>query len=294
MTERHVFALPGNEALAARLTKQLNSSIGSLEIRKFPDNESYVRIASPVANGSSVALIATLDQPDQKIIPLLFAATALRELGAVRIGLVAPYLAYMRQDHQFKGGEAVTSRYFAALLSAAFDWLVTVDPHLHRYRSLSEIYTIPTAVAHAAPAIAKWITANVEGPFLVGPDIESQQWVTAVASHSDAPSSFLKKVRLSDREVELKHVPNIPSDRTPVLVDDIVSSGETALQAIRLIRTQTNKAPLCVAIHGLFSGLSDATIEAEGARVVCTTTVPGRHSQIDVSDAVAASVRAFL
>jgi phosphoribosylpyrophosphate synthetase len=79
-----------------------------------------------------------------------------------------------------------------------------------------------------------------------------------------------------------------------VLLDDIVSSGQTALQAIRLIRAQTNRAPIFIAIHGLFSDFSDATIEAAGARIVCTTTVPGRNSQIDVSDAIAASMRRFL
>jgi ribose-phosphate pyrophosphokinase len=84
-------------------------------------------------------------------LPLLFAADTARDLGARRIGLVAPYLAYMRQDIRFHAGEAVTSRTFAAILSRHLDWLVTVDPHLHRYHELSEIYRIPTQVVHAAP-----------------------------------------------------------------------------------------------------------------------------------------------
>ena len=92
---------------------------------------------------------------------LLFAADAARQLGARKVGLVAPYLCYMRQDRSFKPGEAVTSRSFAALLSRACDWLVTVDPHLHRYKSLSEIYAIPARALHAGPAIADWI-----GPML--------------------------------------------------------------------------------------------------------------------------------
>lgn len=60
------------------------------------------------------------------------------------MGLVAPYLAYMRQDQQFRPGEVVTSRMFAALVSRHVDWLVTVDPHLHRVHALDEIYAVPT------------------------------------------------------------------------------------------------------------------------------------------------------
>ncbi|WP_164119514.1 ribose-phosphate pyrophosphokinase-like domain-containing protein, partial [Stenotrophomonas maltophilia] len=85
-----------------------------------------------------------LAQPNEKILPLIFAAATARELGAARVGLVAPYLAYMRQDRRFNPGEAVTSRQMAHLVSGAFDWMVTVDPHLHRYSDLSEIYSIPT------------------------------------------------------------------------------------------------------------------------------------------------------
>src|SRR6266508_3440828 len=81
-----------------------------------------------------------------------------------------PYLAYMRQDRRFKPGEAVTSRQVAQLLSKAFDWLVTVDPHLHRYGALGEIYTIPTRIIHAAPLSYDGVKQNVPDPLIIGPD----------------------------------------------------------------------------------------------------------------------------
>jgi ribose-phosphate pyrophosphokinase len=74
-----------------------------------------------------VVVVCTLDRPNAKLLPLLFAASTARELGAARVGLVAPYLAYMRQDRRFNPGEAVTSLQVASLLSHAFDWMVTVD-----------------------------------------------------------------------------------------------------------------------------------------------------------------------
>ena len=89
---------------------------------------------------------------------------------------------------QFHAGEAVTSRTFARLVSSYADWIVTIDPHLHRYDTLNDIYGVPTRVVHAAPAVAEWIAAHVDRPVLVGPDAESDQWVSDVARRVGAPS----------------------------------------------------------------------------------------------------------
>ncbi len=137
--------------------------------------------------GRRVALVCTLDRPDPKLLPLLFAARTASELGDASVGLVAPYLAYMRQDRRFHTGEAVSARLFASILSPQFDWLVTVDPHLHRIHSLAAIYEMATRVLHAAPAIARWIAREVENPVLIGPDGESVQWVSEVARTTGAP-----------------------------------------------------------------------------------------------------------
>jgi len=123
-----------------------------------------------ISPAGALFLVCTLARPNEKILPLIFAAETARELGARRVGLVAPYLCYMRQDRRFQTGEAVTSRPFATLISRACDWLVTIDPHLHRYKALSEIYTIPARALHAGAAIAGWIKNNIENPFLIGPD----------------------------------------------------------------------------------------------------------------------------
>ena len=132
MTGSLLFALPGNEAFCRRIAETLDAEVAQLDTRDFPDRETYLRFVDSPAN-RSVLLVCTLAHPNEKFLPLLLAAATARDLGAPRIGLVAPYLAYMRQDRRFHDGEGVTSRYVARLLSAEFDWIVTVDPHLHRY-----------------------------------------------------------------------------------------------------------------------------------------------------------------
>lgn len=283
--------LPGNEAAARRLADALGAETGALDVRRFPDGESYLRFRCEPA-GRAVALVCTLDRPDDKILPLLFAAAAARDLGAARVGLVAPYLAYMRQDRRFKPGEAVTSVQFAALLSAAFDWLATVDPHLHRHGSLADIYTIPAVAVQAAPAISAWLRAEVVRPLLIGPDSESEQWVGAVARDAGAAHTVLDKVRHGDRDVTVS-VPELGrwAGRTPVLIDDIVSTGRTMIAAIAHLAAAGTPPPVCVAVHGIFAGDAHAALAAAGAgRVVTTNTVAHDSNAIDITGPLAAAV----
>jgi ribose-phosphate pyrophosphokinase len=200
---RLILSLPGNEAFGQHLAAAGHWELGPIETRQFPDGESYVRILSDVS-GQAVDLVCTLARPDDGFLRLIFAADAARALGAREVTLIAPYLAYMRQDRRFQSGEAVTSKSFARLVSSSFDRLVTVDPHLHRYSTLSALYTIPTDTMHAAPLLADWIAAEVNNPLLVGPDEESGQWVSAIAARIGAPHAVLRKIRHGDRNVDVE------------------------------------------------------------------------------------------
>ncbi len=279
--------------MARKLAQEIGVEIGQLELREFPDGETYLRFLTDLI-GRNVILVCTLDRPNDKILRLLFAAATARELGAAKVGLVAPYLAYMRQDRRFKPGEAVTSRQVAQLLSDSFDWLVTVDPHLHRYGSLSEIYRVPTRVAHAASLISEWIKANVPNPLIIGPDSESEQWVSAVAQDAGAPYTVLEKVRRGDREVQISvRSLNHLQGRIPVLVDDIISSGRTMVETVRLIVSFGASAPVCIAVHGLFADDAAESLARAGARVISCDTVPHQTNQIGVAKLLAEAMREF-
>jgi ribose-phosphate pyrophosphokinase len=285
-----LIAMPGNEAMARTLARTLRIDVGGIELRAFPDGETYLRLLSDLS-GRRIVIVCTLDRPNEKILPLLFAAATARRLGAEKVGLVAPYLAYMRQDRRFKPGEAVTSREVAALLSGAFDWLVPVDPHLHRYSTLADTYRIPTRVVHAAPLILQWIKAQVTKPFVIGPDSESEQWVSAVAKDAGAPHTVLEKVRRGDRDVEIsvKDLRDLDG-RTPVLVDDIISSGRTMIEAVRLIVKRGGTVPVCIAVHGVFADHSDRLLARVGARVITSNSIPHATNGIEVGEILASSV----
>lgn len=287
-----VLALPGGAALATALARSLRCTWSELALHRFPDGETGTRIDADV-QGCCVVLAGSLNQPDTKTLPLVFAADAARELGAAQVGLVAPYLAYMRQDKRFHPGEAITSRSYARLLSASLDFMVTVDPHLHRVHSLAEIYSMRTAVVPAAPLMAGWLRSHIQSPWLIGPDAESAQWVSEVARLADAPWSVLRKTRRGDHEVSVRLAARERwPDRVPVLIDDIISTGETMLAAARLLAKSGLAAPLCVGVHALFDEqVERRLLEGGFSRVLTCDTIPNPTNAIRMAPVLARAVR---
>lgn len=287
-----IVALPGGARLAAGLAQSARCEWTELAVHSFPDGETLVRIDAPV-KGRCVALAGSLHHPDAKTLPLLFAADTARELGASQVGLVAPYLAYMRQDRRFNAGEAITSRSYARVLSTFLDFLLTVDPHLHRWHSLEELYPIRTRAVASAPAIAHWLHAHVQAPLIIGPDEESAQWVSEVALLAGAPCTVMAKARRGERDVSVRLQDGGPwPGRAPVLLDDIVCTGQTLLAAAAALKNAGLPAPLCIGVHALFD--ADALwrlLDAGVTRVVSCDTVPHASNAISVVPLLADALR---
>ncbi|ABI64486.1 MULTISPECIES: ribose-phosphate pyrophosphokinase [Maricaulis] len=284
-----VFAFDDSAQIARRIAEELSAETGHLFSKAFPDDETYLRFDTPVAN-REVVLVCSLDRPDKKFLPLVFAAATARELGARRVVLIAPYLAYMRQDNRFQPGEAVSSTYFAKSLSAWFDGLVTIDPHLHRYHDLSEVYDIPNRVLHAADTIAAWIAEHVPGALIVGPDSESEQWVSAVAQTAGVPFTVLHKTRHGDRDVEIS-LPKVEvwQDRIPILVDDIISTARTMIETVGNLQKAGLPPPVCIGVHAIFADDAFLALHEAGARHILTCdTVRHPTNEISVAPLVAA------
>lgn len=290
-----VIAMPGNERLADELVALLELERGAATVRHFPDGESHVRIETPIAKRHAL-IVCTLDRPDEKLVPLLLLASAARDAGALSVGLVAPYLAYMRQDRQFHPGETISARHIGAWISQHVDWLVTVDPHLHRIAELSAVYNMPSRVVHAADSVAQWVRANIPQPLLIGPDEESMQWVRDVAQRADVPFMVLTKTRHGDRDVVVS-VPDVERWRahTPVLIDDIVSTARTMIETVAHLRRAGLAAPVCVAVHAVFAQTAYADLRAAGtADIVSCDTIIHPSNRIALAPIIAAGVRELL
>ncbi|ALO45028.1 ribose-phosphate pyrophosphokinase [Pseudohongiella spirulinae] len=278
-----LYEMPGQEPLARSLSKLLGWQQGQAIIRQFPDGETYIRILDDVRDKKAV-ILSQLHHPDETTLPMLLMADTLRDLGAEKVGLIAPYLAYMRQDKRFNEGEGVSSHYYSRLISAHLDWLLTVDPHLHRIHDLSEVYSIPSLSLTAVAPMAGWIRENVDRPLIIGPDSESEQWAARVAELAGAPCEVLTKQRLGDRDVKIS-LPHVDRylDYTPVLVDDMISTGRTMIQAAGHLTSAGMRAPICVVVHGLFSPGARQELQDSQLTVVTCNSIPDASNKIDLA-----------
>lgn len=278
-----ILAFPGMERLAECVAREAGCDWRPVDLHHFPDGESLVTLPEGLA-GHDIAVLATLRDPDRLALPLLFAASTARELGARSVGLAAPYLGYMRQDTRFAAGQAISAPIFARFLEQGFDWLVTADPHLHRNASLDQLFAIPTLRIETAPLIAEWIRQNVPDPVLIGPDSESRQWVERIASLGPLPFEVWEKRRAGDRQVAVTRPDehNRPSG-TPVVVDDIVSTGRTMMDVIRQLLAAGWPAPVCVITHAVFADHAQRDLLASGAtRIVSTDSIPHETNAISL------------
>lgn len=272
-----VVSLEGGGTLqaAGRLAARLDAAVERLETRRFPDGESLVRAP---AHAPTTILYGSLNDPDAKLIRLILAAAALRDLGAGRVVLVAPYLCYMRQDKAFREGEAVSQQVIGRLLAEHLDRIVTVDPHLHRVASLSEALPgIEATALTAAPVLGEALMADgAEPPLLAGPDSESRRWVEAIARPRGLDWVVAEKTRKGDRDVRID-LPDAAAakDRRVVIVDDVVSSGST-MAALAGILKQAGAARIeAIATHDLARPKARAALHAAGIeRIQTTDSVP--------------------
>ncbi len=258
-----VLGFPDSERGARELASELGSEVEIIDVHRFPDGESRLRL--PEVLPEHVAVYRSLDQPNEKLVELMLALRAAREMGTTRITLVAPYLCYMRQDSAFHPGEVVSQRIIGRFLAELCDALITVDPHLHRVKTLAEAAPGTRAVAlSAAPAMGAFLASRAEKPLLVGPDQESEQWVQSVARIASLEHVVATKIRRGDRKVAVQLPERDYSGQPAVLVDDLASTGRTLVAAAQaLLGAGASRVDVLVT-HALFVGDALEMLRAVG------------------------------
>ncbi len=258
--------------LAQSLAKRLKTIYSPLTISSFPDGDIYLKYNVDV-KGQVVVIVQSFQPNSNKsLFNVIFAAETAKDLGAKKVILVAPYLAYMRQDKRFNPGEAVNSRIMAKLLNSCVDELITVDPHLHRYKSLEEIFTIKATNLTADQLIAYYIKAKLNKVVILGPDWESYQWAETVAKQIGVEASVLEKTRFSSRNVTSRMIHPIPlKSKNVVIVDDIISTGHTIAEAAKKARKMGAQSVTAIGVHGIFCENALLKMKKAGVTKVVTT-----------------------
>ena len=289
MSTLGIQGLPSGADDAHRLAARLGVPAGEITIHRFPDAELRVTVAPPTP---VTVIYASLDRPNDKLVALLLAAEGLRRNGAKRLILLAPYLCYMRQDAAFHAREAVSQKVVGRLLAEIFDRIITVDAHLHRTPDIHDVFpSIEADNLSATPAMAEALRAAGLDPrtVVVGPDAESQPWVSKLAGELEIAFAVAQKTRRGDRSVEVA-LPDstIVAGRPVLLVDDIVS----LIACARSLLAAGARSVDAVITHALFP--ADATTEfvRAGIRSVrSTTSVPHPTNAIPLDGLLADALR---
>lgn len=280
---------------ATRLARAAGLDAAVIERHRFPDDE--LRLRLPPALPAHAVLYRSLHRPNEKLLELLLVARSAGKMGAQHLTLVAPYLAYMRQDKAFRPGEVVSQRIVGEFLAGLFDGVITVDPHLHRVATLAEAIPVPHAIAlSGAGLLADVAVAQRTRPLLVGPDLESRQWVEIAARRHGLDFIVCEKLRHDDHRVDIA----LPADaelrgRAAVIIDDVASSGHTlARTAERLLAAGAASVDVAVT-HALFAADALALIRAAGVGEVWSTDCIAHPSNaVQVAPMLAEALRTIL
>jgi ribose-phosphate pyrophosphokinase len=278
-------------ALASSLAGALGWTAAPVRCHRFPDGE--FKLTLPAGLPEQVLILRGLHQPNEKLVQLMLAAPAARELGAQRVWLAAPYLAYMRQDMAFALGEVVSQRHLGARLADWFDAVVTIDPHLHRVTTMDEVLPGRRGIAvSAAGLIGDFVSREVPGALLLGPDEEAGQWVRVAAAAHGLDHGVCHKARHGDRDVDVT-LPSVPlRGRRVVLVDDVASTGRTLVSAARTALAHGASSVDVAVTHALFVDDALSQVRAAGVgRVWSTDSVPHSSNVLPVAPLLADAVR---
>ncbi len=285
-----ILGFPDYTVQAQALAAELNAAYAEVQVHHFPDGES--RVTVPPSADPYIVLCRSLDHPNDKLVELALTVDVLRKRPIERICLVAPYLCYMRQDAAFNPGEAVSQQVLGNWLGQLVDDLITVDPHLHRVQSLQQV--VPgarTCTLHATLPLGDFLAGHCGDALLLGPDEESEQWVSAIAGRHGLRYGVCRKQRQGDHTVRIE-LPHLDiGGRTLVLIDDMVSTGRTLIQAAHQLHAAGAQQVYALVTHVLCTDESMQNMQDAGiAAVWSTDSIPHPSNRVPLAPLLAQAV----
>jgi ribose-phosphate pyrophosphokinase len=288
-TETEVYILkiiggPASQLLASRTARALGTEPVLCEFNRFPDGELYLRVADEIEN-ENVTLIQSTPT-DSDFVSLLQLIDACE--GAKELNVVIPYMGYARQDKKFKSGEPISARAVARCINA--DRIFTVNIH---EKSVLEHFPAPARNLDAAKLLGEYITGfGLENPILVAPDEGAECLIKNVASGPGFDYDHLQKTRLSGDTVVIKTKSVDVTGRHVVLVDDMIATGGTMAESIRMFREQGAADVYIACVHPVLARNAALRLFNAGVKdIIATDTLEKAESRLSVAPIIADALK---
>ncbi|MCD6421561.1 MAG: ribose-phosphate diphosphokinase [Thaumarchaeota archaeon] len=277
---------PASMYLAEKLSKLSGIELLKIEHKLFPDGESYIRFPGGV-EGEDLLVVQGMHPPQDRHIfqACLLAETAL-DLGARSVSLLAPYLAYARQDRRFLEGEAVSARILLKLMKAAgYQKIYTVNVHSPW---IAESSPIPLIDIHAEEALAEHVEErDLKDLVVVSVGKKGECMARMVAERLKVEYSVARSTR--DKETgEVKvELENLKLRENVLIVDDIISTGGTMAKLVQVIKARGAKRIIAACIHALMVGdAAEKILKAGASEIIASDTIPSKYSEYSVAKPV--------
>jgi ribose-phosphate pyrophosphokinase len=286
MGKRIIFGGSTSQSLAREVAGEIDCPLGELTIKYFADGERYLGIDSDVKGKDCIVIQSTSRPQDSNIMELLQILDTLKENGANRVTTVVPYYGYGRQDRCFREGENLTSKTVAKHIEMNSDAFYSINIHK---KHVMDFFNIPATELDAAPILGEYYKSyELEAPVVIGPDNGAERLAKNVAKVVGCPSDYLLKKRLGTGQVEMKPKKIDVAEKDVILVDDIIDSGGTMLEAIKMLQSKGAVNILVGTVHPVLTGNIIARLFASGAAdVVATNTINSQISYLTVSSLIA-------
>ncbi|MEK6825533.1 MAG: ribose-phosphate diphosphokinase [Nanoarchaeota archaeon] len=276
-----IAAFPETRIIGRRVAHSLKAHYTEVRVKDFPDSEFHLKLKVNPSHQTVVLITSMTHDPDEKLIETILVAGIARDYGAKKVVVVATYLPYMRQDKHFKKYDSFSSKHILELFKHV-DKLLIIDPHLHRIHKMEKL--LPQAHAFTVNyLLAEYIRKRFKDNFsIVGPDEESAQWSKTIADMLGKKVVILKKTRFSSTHVQIAEQ---QLGKNIIIIDDIISTGRTLVETIKMAKKQGAKKIVCMGIHGMLVKDADKLITRH-AELITTNTIPNKYAKIDVSPAI--------
>ncbi|MGQ9581914.1 MAG: ribose-phosphate diphosphokinase [Thermoplasmatota archaeon] len=284
-----IVAGSASKHVARAVAGTLGARLVEVQVRRFPDDECYVRIMEDL-DGEDVALIQTT-YPDRNLVEALLLQDAIHEFKIRKLITVVPYMAYARQDKKFNPGEAVSARAMARALSNRSDGAVLVDVHDEK---TTEHFTVPTVNVSAMPQIGDYLAKSARVDLVVSPDDGAMEKARSVAEVLSCRWSWLEKKRIDGSTVEIAPKDVDARDRTIAIVDDIIATGGTILTATRQLRLQGARGIIAACTHGLFTAGALPKLREACEYVLSSDTIENETSIVSAGPEIAKGIEKLL